>query len=180
MNEEEKKENVPPTKVSNTWFFERTGDGYIFACDELEAWNLLNNKSTWARRDFKMVGMSDGKTYISVLKDSNREIANLNEQREILDKDFQRYLQTEERLRFQELKDDTDEMVIKVKGITADLQKKIQLIDEQVQNFNKVIIKKAFDAELDKARGNMVAPSNFDVITPISTDRAKILANLQR
>ena len=176
----ETKENVPPTKIANTWFFERTGDGYIFACDELEAWNLLNNKSNWARRDFKMLGMSDGRTYVSVLKNSNREIASLNEQRVVLDRDFQRYSQTEERLRFTELKDDTDEMVIKVKGILNDLQKKLQVIDDQIQNFNKIIIKKAFDAELEKARGNMVAPANFDVITPISADRGKILDNMKR
>lgn len=180
MNEEKKKENVPPTKVSNTWFFERTGDGYIFACDELEAWNLLNNKSNWARRDFKMLGMSDGKTYVSVLKSSNQEIAKLNQERAVIDRDYQRYLQTEERLRFDELKGDDDEMVIKVKAILNDLSTKIQEIDSKIANFNSVIVKQAFNAELEKARGNMVAPANFDVMTPIQADREKILANLKR
>lgn len=179
MNEEIK-ENTPPTKVSNTWFFERTGDGYIFACDELEAWNLLNNKSNWARRDFKMLGMSDGKTYVSVLKSSNREKEQLMQERTLLDKDYQRYLQTEERLRFTELKDDTDEMVIKVKGLIKELGDKIQAIDAQVNDYNRITVKKAFDAELEKARGNIVMPSNFDVMTPIQADREKILANLKR
>lgn len=179
MNEEIK-ENTPPTKVSNTWFFERTGDGYIFACDELEAWNLLNNKSNWARRDFKMLGMSDGKTYVSVLKSSNREKEQLMQERMLLDRDYQRYLQTEERLRFTELKDDTDEMVIKVKGLIKELGDKIQAIDAQVNDYNRITVKKAFDAELEKARGNIVMPSNFDVMTPIQADREKILANLKR
>ena len=180
MNNEEIKENTPPTKVNATWFFERTGDKYIFACDELEAWNLLNNKSNWARRDFKMLGMSDGKTYVSVLKSSNREKEKLMQDRLLLDRDYQRYLQTEERLRFTELKDDTDEMVIKVKGLIKELGDKIQVIDAQVNDYNRITVKKAFDAELEKARGNMIMPSNFDVMTPVSADRGKILDNLKR
>jgi hypothetical protein len=180
MNEEEKKENVPPTKVNATWFFERTGDNHIFACDELEAWNLLNNKSNWARRDFKMLGMSDGRTYVEVLKSSNREKEKLMQERAMLDRDYQKYLQTEERLRFTELKDDTDEMVIKVKGLINDLGEKMRLIDDQVNDYNRITVKKAFDAELERARGNMVAPRNFDIMTPIQADRDKILANLKR
>lgn len=176
----ETKENIPPTRVNATWFFERTGDGYIFACDELEAWNLLNNKSNWARRDFKMLGKSDGKTYVEILKSSNREKEQLMQDRIALDKDYQRYLQTEERLRFTELKDDTDEMVIKVKGLIKELGDKIQAIDSQVNDYNRITVKKAFDAELAKARGNMVAPRNFDITTPIQADREKIIANLKR
>lgn len=176
----DKKENVPPTKVNNTWFFERTGDGYVFAVDELEAWNLLNNKSNWARRDFKMIGMSDGKTYVEVLKSSNREKETLLQERARLDTDYQKYLATEERLRFVELKDDTDEMVIKVKGLLHGLAEKIRVIDDQINNYNQITVKKAFDAELAKAKGNMVMPNNFDIVTPRQEDRDKILANLKR
>lgn len=177
---ETQQQTQPPTKVSKTWFFERTGDNFIFACDEHEAWNLLNNKSSWARKDFKMLGMSDGKTYVSVLKTANREVENLRQQRATLALDFDRYSKTEERLRFTELKDDTDEMVIKVKGILSNLSKEIQTLDEQIHSFDKDIIQKAFDAELDKARGNMVAPQNFDVITPVGSDRDKILNSIKR
>jgi len=176
---DESKEGIKPTKVSNTWFFER-GDGYIFATDELEAWNLLNNKSNWARSDFKMLGMSDGKTYVDIIKNSNREIDALNQERTMIDRDYQKFLLTEERLRFQELKDETDEMVIKVTAILKQLTDKITAIDVQIADFNRTIVKKAFDAELEKARGNMVYPANFDVVTPNQADRNKILSNIKR
>jgi hypothetical protein len=177
---ENQHENQPPTKVSSTWFFERTGDKYIFACDEQEAWNLLNNKSNWARRDFKMLGMSDGKTYISMLKSANQNALELKQKRDTLALDFDRYSKTEERLRFVELKDDTDEMVVKVKGILSNLSKEIQELDDKLSNHNRDTVKKAFEAELNKARGNMVMPQNFDVMTPVSADREKILSNIKR
>jgi hypothetical protein len=182
MNNEEQEQKLytsSATKPCKTWFFERTGDGFIFPCDETEAWNILNNRSTWIRKDFKMLGMSDGTLYFDIIRNAKHEKRALVEKRAELDRDYQRYSQTEERLRFTELKDDSDEMVIKVKAILSKLVGEIQEIDAKIQSFDRDLIKKAFDAELERARGNLVRPENHDIITPRVEDRQKILSNIK-
>lgn len=174
----EQQENVKASQPRKTWFFER-GDGFIFACDEAEAWGLLYNRNNWMRRDFKMLGMSDGTTYYDTVKNAKKEVAEMTQQRAELDSDYQKFLKTEERLRFEELREDTDEMVIRVKGKLKELSDKIQEIDLQLKNVNKMIVDKAFNAELEKARGNIISPSNHDIITPNTGDREKVLSNLQ-
>ena len=171
-------DNIKATQPRNTWFFER-GDGFIFATDEIEAWSILHNRGNWMRRDFKMLGMSDGKTYYEILKNSKKEISILQNERAVLDVDLQKYLKTEERLRFSELRDDDDEMVIKVKSKIDELNLKIGEIDNKLKDFSKTLVDKAFNAELEKARGNMVQPSNQDILTPNPNDRAGVLNNLK-
>jgi len=175
-------QNIPAeeqgkSKPQKTWFFQR-GDGNIFACGETEAWNLLNNQSNWARRDFVMLGMSDGELYFEMLKSSRTKVSELLEEKGTLTVDRDKYLATEDRLRFKELKDENDEMVIKVVGILKDLNKKIGEIDEKLKTFNQDSINEAFNAELEKARGNMIKPDNQDIVTPTQKDREKILNNI--
>lgn len=181
MNEENEKElyQNQSSKPTKTWFFERTGDKFIFACDEAEAWAILYNRGNWMRRDFKMLGVSDGTTYFDIIKNSKQEARELFETKKRLQSDLQRYVATEEKLVFQDLKDDTDPMVIKVKEKIGELQLKVDEIDTQLKDINKTIIEKAFNAELEKARGNFEQPSNHDVITPAG-NREKILTNLGR
>lgn len=167
------------SKPVKTWFIERTGDGFVFATDELDAWNLLTNKSNWVRHDFKIIGVSNGETYFNILRNGRNEMNQLIETKEKLSSDLLKYQQTEERLRFVELRDNTDEMVKKVTALTDDLRKQISDIDQQLANFNKILVKRAFDAELEIARGHIEFPSNHDVITPVKSDREKILANLK-
>lgn len=175
MDENTQKGSSKPTK---TWFIERTGDGKIFATDEHDAWNMLTDKSKWRRHDFKIIGVSDGVTYFNTINSGKSEMASLLEQKAQLQTTFQKYSTTEDRLRFTELKDNNDEMVKKVMALLSDTSKQIADIDGKLKNFNKHLIDKAFNAELEKARGNIVFPSNHDVITPVQADRAKILANL--
>ena len=165
------------SKPTKTWFIER-GDGQVFATDEHDAWNLLTDKSQWRRHDFKIVGVSDGETYFKTIRNGANEMNELITEKERLNRDLQKYTQTEDRLRFTELKDDTDEMVIKVTKIVNDLKDKLGSIDKQLADFNRTIISKAFQAELEKARGNIEFPANHDIITPNKADRDKVLANL--
>ena len=180
MDEEKNKALSQNAKPEPTWFFERTGDGFIFAAGEEEAWNLLNNPSRWARRDIKMIGHSNGETYFKMIKDSRNEATSLVEEKASLNTDLGKYLQTEDDLRFKQLKDDTDEMVIKVVEKRRALQDKLQEIDEKLANINKYIVEKAFNAELEIARQDMTRPSNRDIITPVEKDRGVILNNLGR
>lgn len=172
--EQEKLESSKPAK---TWFIER-GDGHIFATDEHDAWNLLTDKSKWRRHDFKIVGVSDGITYFDIMRKGKSEMNSLLEKKAELSNTFQKYSATEDKLRFTDLKDNDDPMVMKVMKLLSDLQKEIKEVDEKISNFNKYLVAKAFNAELDKARGNIVFPSNHDIITPVQGDRDKIIAKL--
>lgn len=179
MNEQQTAPNVESSKPRKTWFFERTGDNFIFACDELEAWALLNNRGRWMRNDFKMLGTSDGTTYYTTIRNSKSEMNDLLAQKQQLQQSHAKYSATEDRLRFEELKDDTDEMLQKVTKLLIDLNKQISEIDAQLSNFNKTLHDKAFKAELEVARGNIEYPSNHDIITPVQSDRNKIISNIK-
>jgi hypothetical protein len=176
MEEQEKQGQSKPVK---TWFIERQNDNFIFATDEHDAWNLLTDKSQWRRHDFKIVGVSDGETYFSIMRNGRNEMGALLQDKSQIQEDMQKYIQTEDRLRFTELRGDDDEMVVKVKGLLQDLRTKLGEVDKKLANFNKTLVDKAFNAELDKARGNIEFPSNHDIMTPVQSDREKILANLK-
>lgn len=167
------------TKPTKTWFFER-GDGFVFACEEAEAWGIMKNRGEWMRRDFKFLGMSDGTTYFEVLKNAKKEANELSARKTAIARDLSRYLDTRDDLKFKQLKDDTDEMVIKVGQKIDELQKESDIVENELKNITKNIVDRAFKAELEKARGNMTMPSNADVITPIGSQREVILRNMPR
>jgi hypothetical protein len=175
----EEQDSAGESKPRKTWFIERTGDGFIFATDELDAWNLLTDKSRWRRHDFKIVGVSTGDTYFKILREGKQEAVDLTQEREKLSSDLAKYTATEDRLRFTELKDDTDDSVIKVTKIINDLKQKLADVDTQLNNFTQLLTKRAFDTELELARGHIEFPSNHDIITPVKADRDKILSNLK-
>lgn len=177
MDENNQKGSSKPTK---TWFIERTGDGKVFATDEHDAWNMLTDKSKWRRHDFKIIGVSDGTTYFKIISQGKQDMQELIDKKAQLTSTFQKYSATEDRLRFTELKDSNDPMVVKVTGLLFDLQKEINEVDDKMKNFNKYLIDKAFNAELEKARGNIEFPTNHDIITPIKADREKIISMLQK
>jgi hypothetical protein len=181
MDEQEKNTALSQNaKPEPTWFFEGMKDGKIFACKEEEAWNIMQNPSNWARRDFRMVGHSNGETYFNIIKNSKNEVALLKEEREQLSLDLNKHLQTEDELRFKQLKDDDDEMVKKVVVKRRELQTKMADIDKQLSDISRTIITKAFDAELEVARTNQTLPRNMDVYTPDNKDRNIILNNIGR
>jgi hypothetical protein len=179
MNDEQEKLQALSQKSQpvKTWFIER-GDGFIFACDEAEAWGLFENRTNWMRKDFKIIGVSDGTAYFAhIAKNKNRAIE-LQDELTKIEYDYDRYTKTEDRLRFEELLDETDEKVLKVGAIRKDLLAKINDIRGKLENINKDVIGEAFNIELEKARGNIEYPSNHDVITPGIRDRDRILSAL--
>jgi len=170
--------NQPPTKINKTWFIQRGNDPKdIFACEEQEAWGLFNNRTNWMRNDFKIIGVSDGVTYVQTIKESQAETANIQPEIAILSRDLTRFLETRDNLKFKELLPDTDEKMIRVNGLIKELQTKLDEKNLTLSNSQKYIISKAFNAELDKARGHIEQPTNFDIFTP-SGNREKILQAL--
>ena len=178
MNEPiEKPADLGQSKPTKTWFIER-GDGFVFACNESEAWGLFHNRTEWMRRDFKILGVSDGKTYFETIRKSKEEIVNLKERLATLKEAKAKYTKTEDRMRFEELLDDDHEKVQKVVQLLEKTQKEISEVEKKIKTFNQDVINKAFNAELDKARGNIEMPSNGDVITPQESQRQKILNSI--
>jgi len=170
--------NQPPTKISKTWFIQRgSNPDDIFACDEQEAWGLFQNRNNWMRRDFKMIGTSDGSTYYKTIQESKSEVLQAQNELSSLSRDIARYLETKDNLKFKELTPDTDEKMIRVDTLINELQCKIDSKNEIVRNAQKFVVDKAFKAELEKARGNIEQPKHFDVFTPHG-NRDKILNQL--
>jgi len=166
-------------KPEKTWFFQR-GDGLLFTCNEAQANEIMRNRTNWMRRDFKMLGTSDGTTYKKVKDEEKKKISGLKEDVKNLNIELSRYIKTLERFKFDELLEDTDAKVIRVNEIIKGLEDKIDEKTDIIKNFTKIIDKKAFDAEFAKAKGNLVMPGDINVMTPEGKDREKILKALQR
>ncbi len=170
--------NQPSTKIVKTWFIQRgNNEKDVFACDEQEAWNLFQNKSNWARKDFKIVGVSSGETYYKALKESQSEVSKIQGEVANLSRDLTRYLDTKDNLKFKELLPDTDEKMVRVNALIKELQDKIDEKNKILNNSQRYVVDKAFQAELAVARGNIEYPTNYDVMTPLG-DRERILKQL--
>ena len=167
------------TQPEKTWFFER-GDGMLFACNESEANEIMRNRTNWMRRDFKMLGVSDGTTYKKVKTEEKAKIASVKEEVKQLNIELTKYLKTLERFKFDELLEDTDPKVMRANELIKNLETKIDEKNDYLKNAMKLIDKKAFDAEFAKAKGNIEMPNDINVMTPESKDRDKILRALNR
>lgn len=175
------------TKPKKTWFVKR-GDGMIFACEEGEAWALMENRSNWMRRDFRLIGVSDGTTYAKIVKESAGKSATILQEIKLLEKDMDRYRKTEEKMVFEDLIDPegTDPLyagdrakIKRVREIINDLDVKIEKLNDDYKNVTKSVNQTAFDAELAQARANTKAtgrieyPSNQNIITPGASPRER-------
>lgn len=174
----EQPKNLKPTKIGKTWFIER-GDNKVFACDEQEAWNLVRNKSNWQRQDFKIIGVSDGQTYVNALKEATKEKETIDALIAQKSTELTRYLNTLDKFKFDELLEDDNEKVLKVKAIIKGIEKEIDDLNAKFAKGFQDVVDKAFNAELEKARGNIEMPSNHDIFTP-NGDRELIMRNMPR
>lgn len=167
------------TRPEKTWFFQR-GDGMIFACNEVQANETMRNRTNWMRRDFKMLGVSDGTTYKRVKNEEKKSIVALKEELKELNINLSKYLKTLERFKFDELLDETDVKVIRANELIKELESKIEEKETILKNAAKIIEQKAFDAEFAMAKGNLEMPSDINVMTPDKKDREKILKALHK
>lgn len=151
---------MPP---QNTWFFEGA-DGKPFPVNEKEADSLLNSTSKWRRQDLRMVGMSDGTTYHEYIRKSQGRILELEKAVKEKQDMINRFIKTEDKLVFEEVADDDDERLVRVRKKIKELQKEFEPMKKEYDDLRSNIIKKAEEAELEKARGNMVTPRRFNVI----------------
>jgi len=160
----EQPKQVQSTKVEKTWFLERENGETIAVCEN-EAYSLTHPSQINAKR-FKIIGTSSGKTYVEILKSAGIEKQELENKVRTLSSDITRYLTTLDKFKFEELLEDTDPKVIRVKEIMSKLQTEIDESNKGLANIQKLVVDKAFNAELEVARGNIEQPRNNDVICP--------------
>lgn len=178
-----------------TWFFKRLGDGNIFACELREAWQICYNRSSWRRKDFQILGTSDGSTFKKIIDGSIKEAQRLEpmiEQQRAL---WQRYMKMEEDLIFNDLidmeGDPADEenekgkqKVLKLRGIIEREGKKLDALEEEYRSTVSQVVKRATDAELAVAIENQKQrlaegrdfdwpPETANINTPKANPRAR-------
>lgn len=146
----------------DTFFLER-GDGFVFACGELEAWNTLRNRSTWQRRDFKLIGTSDGSTFKRVIAEAKHDEAEMKARLKELRTKLERYTETEERMLYTDLLEETDPKVVRVRELRAQTLKEIEPLEDNIRAFSSQLIQRAFDAELEVAKLTPRMPKNRDI-----------------
>ena len=148
-----------------TWFFERMGDGMILACEAKEAWQICYNRSAWKRRDFRLLGTSDGKTFKKIIDASIKEAQRLEPQIEKQREQWQKYMAAEEKLLVEEAVDmdgdpeDTEnelnkKKVLRLQKIIEREGEKLDALEQEYREKVSQVVKKATDAELEVAKEN--------------------------
>jgi hypothetical protein len=120
-----------------------------------------------------------GKTYVEIIKTAGVEKQAIESQVRAKSSDITRYLNTLDKFKFEELLEDTDPKVIRVREIMAKLQLEIDQLNEGLANIQKLVVDKAFNAELEIARLTPEQPRKINVFTPGgSADRISKMLNI--
>lgn len=153
------------TRAKKTWFFERMGDGKIIAAEQREAWDICYNKSNWKRRDFKLLGTSNGQTYTKIVRESMSRVQQLRPQVEAKRVELQKYMQSEENLITNEAVDmegdpaDTENeknklKVLRLRKIIDRINGELDILEDELQKHVCEVVSLAFAAELEVAKEN--------------------------
>lgn len=148
-----------------TWFFERIGDGFVFACEEREAFDICYNKSRWKRRDFRLLGTSDGLTFDRVRKESMGRARELEPEIERLKTEIQKYQDAEEKLIMDEVVDmegdpadvvneANKQKVLRIRAILDRIHDQLDTLEDEYKNVTANVIRRATEAELEVAKAN--------------------------
>lgn len=174
-----------------TWFFKRTSGknaGEIFPTQEGEAWSILNERSDPRRPRFELIGVSSGETFVRLVKESKAEATKLEPEIERLKKQITAYKTQEDKLILEDIIDmDGDvadaenekgkQKVLRIRTLVAKLEPQLEDLQTQYRRATSEMVKKAMDAELEIARGNIEMPGAMNILTPHAqgAERQKIL-----
>lgn len=190
-------------KPKPTWFVERIGDrmqgkpAFIFACEEREAWDIINNHSTWKRRDFQFIGYSDGKTYQRVVAESMGKAGELEPEIAKAKGELEKYRGAEENLIIHEAVDmdgdpedtaneENKAKVLRLRKIMEKLETKIEELEHRYNSHTADVVKRATAEEMKVAIKNwkkkQTWPRAVNIHTPgVSGDeRSRILGAMGR
>lgn len=153
------------SKPKKTWFFKRLGDGKILATEAREAWQICYNKSTWKRRDFQLIGTSDGTTFNKIIRSSMTEAQVLEPQIEKKKAELEKFMKREEDLILDEVVDmegdpsDSEnernkQKVLRLRKIIDDLNTSLDEMEEKFKSLVADVVQRATDAEMEIAIKN--------------------------
>lgn len=177
-----------------TWFFERMGDGMTFPCEIKEAWDICYNRSNWKRRDFRLIGTSDGTTYTWIVREAMTDARRLEPELEKMKAELKKYEGADERLLVEEVVDmegdpsDTfneanKQKILRLRKIIDRLNDQLDAKEEEYRLAVKNVVSRATAAELEvakentKTRGFEWPDKKANIATPQASDddRSEIL-----
>lgn len=159
----ENQDGVKITPAGPTWWFEGN-DRKPFPAEEKEAFEIMTNRSAWKRHDLRLIGHSDGSTYNEVIKTAGTKARELTEQIAELRNVLAKYTAGHDKLLFEEFAESDDPRVVRARKLIDETQAKIDPLEQELKSFRGGLIQRAFEAELEKARGNIVNPRDMSVI----------------
>lgn len=152
-------------RPKKTWFFKRLGDGKIIATEEREAWQIVYNRSTWKRRDFQLIGTSDGTTFNRIVKESISDAQKLEPEINKKKAELEKFMKREEDLILDEVVDmegdpsDVEnernkQKVLRLRKIIDDLHTTLDEMEDRYKDLVADVVQKATDAEMEVAIAN--------------------------
>lgn len=153
------------SKPKKTWFFKRLGDGRVIATEEREAWQICYNRSTWKRRDFQLIGTSDGSTFYRITRESIVEAQQLEPEIEKKKAELEKFMKREEDLILDEVVDmegdPADEenernkqKVLRLRKIIDDLHETLDTLEARYKDLVADVVQRATNAEMEVAIKN--------------------------
>lgn len=153
------------SKPKKTWFFKRLGDGKVIATEEREAWQICYNRSTWKRRDFQLIGTSDGTTFAKITRESIVEAQQLEPEIEKKKAELEKFMKREEDLILDEVVDmegdpeDAEnernkQKVLRLRKIIDDLHNDLDTMEARYKELVADVVQRATDAEMKVAIKN--------------------------
>jgi hypothetical protein len=164
-----------------TWFVKRLSTGFIFPCEEREAWDLLNNKSQWKSHDFQFIGFSDGKTFQAYVNKASKGAEALLPELTKKRAEIAKYRSLEEKLMLDEMVDmDGDpsdaeneankKKVLRLRGILDKYEDQLEELEKQYRKLTSDVVKSAEAEELKVAQENWAVkktwPRQMNILTP--------------
>lgn len=153
------------SRPKKTWFFKRLGDGKVIATEEREAWQICYNKSTWKRRDFQLIGTSDGTTFHKIVRESITEAQQLEPEINKKKAELEKFMKREEDLILDEVVDmegdpsDTEnernkQKVLRLRKIIDDIHEALDEMEGRYKELVADVVQRATDAEMKVAMKN--------------------------
>lgn len=148
-----------------TWFFKRLGDGKVIATEEREAWQICYNRSTWKRRDFQLIGTSDGTTFHRIVKQSIVDAQKLEPEIAKKKAELEKFMKREEDLILDEVVDmegDSSDVenernkqkVLRLRKIIDDTHEALDVMEDKYKSLVADVVQTATDAEMEVAIKN--------------------------
>lgn len=146
--------NVRRDKHDKVYFVERTNDGELFMMNEKEVQRRFYENTSIYNAKFKVLGVSDGSTMKEYMRKHGKELKEKKEKKARLEERFDRYIDKEDELLFEEFLDDDDPKLKRLRKRKEEVKAKIRDLIEEIGGKEGKIWKEAQQAELEVAKEN--------------------------